>query len=298
MGCDTRQTRSLMRARMRGKSMPLRLCIWWIAVSLVCVTTARAEALRVLKQAHAHNDYWHKRPLADALEQGFASVEADVFLVGSELLVGHDQSELRPGRTLAALYLEPLLKQVRQNGGSVFGDGTAVTLLLDIKSEGVATYNVLAKELTQYAKMLSCVVDGERRQGAVEVVISGNRPIDLVAEQRTRSATIDGRLSELGGNPPVTLVPLVSESWQNHFDWDGRGKMPAQERAKLREMVELVHRGNRRLRLWATPETEACWEELHAAGIDLIGTDELQRLAEFLKGEEREAAVQDGATGR
>lgn len=96
----------------------------------------------------------------------------------------------------------------------------------------------------------------------------------------------------------MTLVPLVSESWQNHFDWDGRGKMPAQERAKLREMVELVHRGNRRLRLWATPETEACWEELHAAGIDLIGTDELQRLAEFLKGEEREAAVQDGATGR
>ena len=32
-----------------------------------------------LRRAHAHNDYYHKRPLLDALDQGFCSVEADVF---------------------------------------------------------------------------------------------------------------------------------------------------------------------------------------------------------------------------
>src|SRR5712692_10174041 len=42
-----------------------------------------------LKHAHAHNDYEHKRPLLDALDHGFCSVEADVFLDGDALLVGH-----------------------------------------------------------------------------------------------------------------------------------------------------------------------------------------------------------------
>jgi hypothetical protein len=42
-----------------------------------------------LANAHAHNDYEHKRPLFDALDNGFTSVEADVFLVDGKLLVGH-----------------------------------------------------------------------------------------------------------------------------------------------------------------------------------------------------------------
>ena len=43
-----------------------------------------------LVHAHAHNDYEHKRPLFDALEQGFCSVEADVWLVEGKLLVAHE----------------------------------------------------------------------------------------------------------------------------------------------------------------------------------------------------------------
>ncbi|HET6325009.1 MAG TPA: hypothetical protein VFG04_09940, partial [Planctomycetaceae bacterium] len=42
-----------------------------------------------LIRAHAHNDYEHKRPLFDALDQGLCSVEADIFLVDGQLLVGH-----------------------------------------------------------------------------------------------------------------------------------------------------------------------------------------------------------------
>ena len=38
------------------------------------------EPPKPLGQAHAHNDYYHKRPLLDALSHGFCSVEADVFL--------------------------------------------------------------------------------------------------------------------------------------------------------------------------------------------------------------------------
>ncbi len=76
-----------------------------------------APAVVPLPHAHAHNDYAHRRPLLDALAHGFTSVEADVFLVKGELLVGHTWLDLRPGRTLEKLYLAPLARRVKANKG-------------------------------------------------------------------------------------------------------------------------------------------------------------------------------------
>src|SRR4051794_2449732 len=61
-----------------------------------------------LVHAHAHNDYEHARPLLDALDNGFCSVEADIHLVDGKLLVAHDRAHVRPDRTLQSLYLDPL----------------------------------------------------------------------------------------------------------------------------------------------------------------------------------------------
>ena len=69
------------------------------------VSRSLAEELTPLMQAHAHNDYHHKRPLLEALDHGFCSVEVDIFLVGGSLLVGHDRGELKPGKTLQSLTL-------------------------------------------------------------------------------------------------------------------------------------------------------------------------------------------------
>ena len=69
-----------------------------------------APARYPLRHAHAHNDYEHPRPLLDALDHGFTSVEADVFLVDGQLLVAHDPADLDPARTLESLYLDPLAR--------------------------------------------------------------------------------------------------------------------------------------------------------------------------------------------
>ena len=65
-----------------------------------------------LAQAHAHNDYLHERPLLDALSHGFCSVEADIFLANDELQIGHFRFQLKQGRTLQKLYLDPLLSLI------------------------------------------------------------------------------------------------------------------------------------------------------------------------------------------
>src|SRR4051794_35634110 len=98
-----------------SRSLPFAAVLALLAVALA--GAADPPAPTPLKNAHAHNDYEHPRPLFDALDQGFTSVEADIFLVNGQLLVGHTAVDLKPGRTLEALYLDPLRARVRANGG-------------------------------------------------------------------------------------------------------------------------------------------------------------------------------------
>jgi hypothetical protein len=236
-----------------------------------------------LEAAHAHNDYWHDRPLFDALARGFTSVEADVFFVDGKLLVGHERGELKPERTLESLYLEPLARRVT-NSGQVHEKSDRFFLLVDIKSNANDTYVALHKVLSEYEDLITIVDQDKVRQGAITVVVSGNRPIDQMKAESRRYAGVDGRLTDLGSDLPAHLMPMISDNWTNHFFWRGDGEMPANERAKLREIVNKVHEAGRVLRFWATPENETVWRELRSAGVDLVGTDQLDRLAAFLLG--------------
>jgi arylsulfatase A-like enzyme len=235
-----------------------------------------------LERAHAHNDYRHARPLLDALARGFTSIEADVFLDGGKLLVGHDPGELSSERTLEALYLVPLRDLARKNGGRIHPGGRPLTLLIDIKSGAAETYRALEERLEEFRDILTSVDDGTLTQGAVDVVVSGNRPREIMAGERRRRAALDGRLSDLESDAAVHLMPLVSDNWRAHFTWRGEGPMPEAEKTKLREIAAKVHARGRRLRFWATPESPLVWRELLAAGVDLIGTDDLDGLSRFL----------------
>jgi len=229
---------------------------------------------------HAHNDYWHDRPLLDALERGFCSVEADVFLRDGDLLVGHAVGELRPGRTLAAGYLDPIRERLEATG-CVVHEGRPFTLLVDIKADGAGAYRVLAEQLRPLRRFL---VGDESRPAALRVVVSGDRPIDAMAADAERLAGVDGRLEDLDRDDrPATLVPLISDRWGTRFTWYGDGPMPDDERAELRRIVNRAHARGQAVRFWATPDTAAFWEELSAAGVDLIGCDDLDAFVGFAR---------------
>ena len=240
------------------------------------------EGIQPLVQAHAHNDYHHKRPLLDALTHGFCSVEADIFLVDDRLLVAHDRVDVRPDRTLESLYLKPLQARARKNGGRVYPNGPTITLLVDIKSDGPSTYRKLATVLREYRDMLTRIEGSKIVEGAVTVIISGNRPTDLIASQSNRLANVDGRLSDLTGDIPKNVMPLISDNWNHHFKWRGAGPIPDDERAKLIQLVKKAHAQDRKIRFWATPETWLAWSVLREAGVDLINTDDLAGLNRLL----------------
>ena len=241
-----------------------------------------ATAVKPLVRAHAHNDYLHERPLLDALDRGFTSVEADVFLVDGRLLVAHSVLELNPDRTLEKLYLDPLRERVRAGGGKLFADGTGLTLLVDIKADGEAAYQALAKTLAEYDDLISVVRDGRLQKKPVTVVVSGDRPWRTISAEKTRYIGLDGRLSDLDSTLPSHLLPLISDNWTSHFRWRGVGEMPQDEWDKLVAIVRKAHAAGRRVRFWATPDEESMWRQLHAAGVDLINTDDLEGLSRFL----------------
>ena len=240
-----------------------------------------------LPNAHAHNDYLHARPLLDALDHGFCSVEADIFRVGDALLVAHERATLKPERTLRALYLDPLRKRVRENGGRVYRGGPAFSLLVDIKEDGESVYALLRQELARYRDILTEVRDGRVRQRAVTVVLSGDCPRETVLKERVRYAAVDGRLGDLESDLPAHAMPLISDRWFGNFRWLGIGPIPDADREKLRSIVQRAHAAGRRVRFWATPDRENVWDELLAAGVDLLNVDDLGRLRTYLQSRQR-----------
>jgi glycerophosphoryl diester phosphodiesterase len=247
-----------------------------------------APAVRPLPNTHAHNDYEHRRPLQDALDRGFNSVEADVWLVDGELRVAHDLVAAKPGRNLESLYLAPLAQRVKENDGQVYEHGRDFQLLIDVKSDGPTTYAAIDKALQKYRGISTVFVGGRTYKGAVTSVISGNRSLDVMKAQKVRYAGYDGRLSDLNSKMPASLMPLVSDNWSKNFTWRGLGPMPAAEQAKLRQIVTTAHHAGYKVRFWETPDVpgaarEALWSELTAVGVDYLNTDDLHGLESFLR---------------
>ncbi len=240
-----------------------------------------------LANAHSHNDYEHDRPLLDALDHGFTSIEADIFLFEGQLLVTHDVLDVplavSKERTLEKLYLQPLQERATANHGRVYKDGPTVTLLIDIKANGAAAYAALHDLLKQYDSLISVTHDGVYTENAVTVIISGDRPIQEIDDSKPRRAGIDGRVADLDSEKPAALLPLISDNWTSHFRYRGLGPMPDAEREKLHDMVHRAHAKGRRIRFWDTPENHLLWQELKTAGVDLIGTDDLAKLSAFLR---------------
>lgn len=253
--------------------------------SLILASTSYGQSTppKPLVNAHAHNDYAHDRPLLDALDYGFTSIEADVFLVDGELLVAHYLKDVQKERTLDSLYLKPLWERFEKNQGSIYADKTPITLLVDIKNQGPATYAVLHEQLERYSKMLSATRDGVHSPGAITVIVSDDRPIEQIKSSNPRLVGIDGRIADLKSDSDASLFPLISDNWQLQFKYRGKGDFSADEKTKLQDIVKQAHTKGRRVRFWATAESEQLWSELRKANVDLIGTDNLEKLSNYLK---------------
>ncbi|MHA8093669.1 hypothetical protein ACMH5Q_02110 [Aquirufa lenticrescens] len=236
-------------------------------IALFCLLSLALQAQSPLLKAHAHNDYEHERPFFDAFQLGFGSIEADVYAVNGQLLVGHERNQLSLNRNLKDLYIDPIIRVLKANK-----EGNFHQLLIDSKTSADSTLPLIIAALKPHAEII--------QQKGFRIVISGNRPKPSQYIESPAWITFDGRSDE---RFPTNKVVLESESMLKFGFWGGQGPIPAALKEKLKNYVDQVHANGRKVRLWATPDSLLGYQALLDIGVDYIGTDKLSLLADYLK---------------
>lgn len=237
----------------------------------------------LLPRGHSHNDYYRDRPLKEALEAGFGSVEADIFLQNGELLVGHDREELTAERTLRSMYLDPLFERAEERDfKSIYNEPFEFQLMIDIKSEAGETLTALLPVLEDYRPMLSVYTNDSVTSGAVSVVLSGNRPVEIVRTMDVRYLAIDGRPDDLDKGETAAFMPMISSHYRDHFSWRGVSPMPDSEKQWLFDYASKARRNGQRIRFWAVPLAVQEHPDWLNSPVDYLNTDDPARLRELL----------------
>jgi hypothetical protein len=239
----------------------------------------------VLSVAHSHNDYEQRRPLAQALEAGFPSVEADVWQRGREIVVSHHGFfELSDRGRLEDLYLKPLQERVDRLG-SVLGDGQVFYLWIDLKDSSRGLTDGLHDLLARYP-MFGVFADDWTRPGAVVAILTGDEDAKrrYTDEHPVRYACRDS--NALGENDPAadqrwTWYALAWDDLVEESTATEHGFRSA--RLRLRRAVERAHALGRRLRIYGIPERPAAWEAAITSGADLVGTDRIEAFGAYLR---------------
>lgn len=250
------------------------------AMQLPVDATVLARMRGGLAVAHSHNDYEQSEPLSLALRAGFPSVEADIWWRGGDIVVSHSPFENR-GR-LTDLYLRPLQDRVDALG-SVYGDGRPFYLWIELKEPSRELTDALYRTLARYP-MFTIFTEGGVVPGAVTAVLTGDDDAKrrYVDEHRVRHACRDSH--EIGpADPPADhRWTWYALPWRRLLDHRGAAMSPRSAVEPIRRIVEHAHRLGRRIRLYQVPEREEAWSAAIEAGVDLIGTDEIEAFQRYL----------------
>ena len=224
----------------------------------------------------AHNDYVRPQPFYTAFNLKVGYIEADVYLVGDNLLVAHQRNEIQREKTLEVLYLDPLLQQIRKNGGSVYPADHELTLMIDLKTEGVPTLNKLVKLLQRYPPLLACPT--------LHFMVSGNVPSPQHWGDYPAFITFDGRPATAYSSEQLKRVAMISTNFHEHANWDGKHDIRRGDLDKIQGLIADVHSKRKKIRVWATPDFPAAWQQQMDLNFDVIVTDDVTGLAQFIAG--------------
>lgn len=203
-------------------------------------------------------------------------IEADVLLQGHDLLVAHSANEIQKDKTLESLYLNPLNDLIEKNGGSAYPNKEkTLTLMIDLKTEAVATLNVLVFKLKKYPLLTSCKT--------LTITISGNTPMPALWKNYPGFIYFDGRPYITYTTEQQKRIRLVSASFQSYSKWTGKDELNSVDKKKLLGIIESAHAMNKPFRFWAIPDFENGWRTMIDLGVDIINTDDITGAAAFIK---------------
>lgn len=253
--------------------MKLLFC-FFVGLNFFSVKVFAQARIYTVANAHAHNDYEHTLPFYSAYNAGFGSIEADVFPVKGVLIVAHSKKEIESQRTLKKLYLDPLLKELQSDAKR------KVNLLIDIKEDYKTSLQLLMQELAPLKKYL---VISSSKNKPVTILISGERPVPSEYKNYPAFIFFDDDLKLFHSPGEWKRIGLVSLSFERYSSWKGEGPISDADKNLLIHTIDSVHRAGKQIRFWAAPDNETSWILQMKLGVDLVGTDKIEKFSEFLQ---------------
>jgi len=247
-----------------------------VVIFFIGSTTFAQPPVYTVSNLHAHNDYEKPFPFWAAYNQGFGSIEADIFLQGNNLIIAHDTIQLKMGKTLDSFYLQPLQNCIKKNNGYPYADhNRELQLLVDIKTEAVSTLAALVQKLKAYPLITGCA--------GVKIVITGNRPAATAFTGYPSFIFFDGELYLDYPAPALSRIVMLSDDFKRYSTWKGKGIIIARERAALEKGIAKARNLQKKLRFWNAPDVINSWYAFMRLGTDYINTDHVYEAAVFLK---------------
>ncbi|WP_214072157.1 hypothetical protein [Mucilaginibacter sp. dw_454] len=238
------------------------------------LTLATFKGVAQAKFIHSHNDYANNTPFYKAYNNGFNSIEADIFLVDGTLLVSHSDKYLFPDRTLKGMYIDPIAYALRRD------TTRRLNLLIDVKADYKKILPALVKELKPLSAYL---MSPENPTGRLKILISGNRPQPGDYKDYPTTLWFDDDLIYPHTPAQWDRVGQVSLNFENWSKWKGQGAIAEADRKRLQKTVDSVHTHTGKLvRFWGAPDTQESWDTQVAFGADIIGTDRIEQLSTYL----------------
>jgi alkaline phosphatase len=238
----------------------------------ICITVNAQTREYTVADAHSHNDYKNNIPFLRAYEKGFGSIEADVFAVNNQLMVAHDKKDISASRSLKILYIDPLIEKFKRD------DQRKLRLLIEIKEDHKAILPLVIKELKPLEKYFSY----PGHLGRLSIVMTGAVP--PAAELNNYPDWISFDVDHLNGFTPKQWqkIGLVSFPFGKYTKWNGKGVLNRDEINRIKGGIDSVHNSGKMIRFWETPDTKSSWLALIRLGVDVIGTDKVEELGDFL----------------
>ena len=226
--------------------------------------------------AHSHNDYKNSIPFYRAYNAGFGSIEADVFAVNGQLMVAHKEEEITPARSLKLLYIDPLVDKLKKD------TARKLRLLIEIKKDYTVTLPLVIEEL----KPLAQYFDYKGHAGRLSIVMTGAVPPGPV--MLTYPAWMSFDVDHMSGftSQQFTKIGLISVPFDKYSKWNGAGELANGDAERITGLIDSAHALGKKIRFFAIPDTPTCWKELIHLHADVIGTDHIDELADFLNKKE------------
>lgn len=235
---------------------------------------------------HSHNDYHQTVPFYQAYAQKLDSYEADVFYDKNtrQLLVAHEPAELQSENTLDNLYITPIVKQFKQNGGKAWKNSTkSFFLLIDIKADPENVIQAVISLINQYP----AVFRQDANPYAVSVVFTGEIPQPADFARYPEYVFFDGNLQNSYSEEQLKRVAFFSDSFQRYSHWNGKGSIVPTELNKLTTAVDRAHAMHKMIRFWGSPDNLNTWQTFRYLGVDIMNTDQPEKCAAFFSAEQQ-----------